>query len=163
VHLSYLQAFEDVNKRTARLTCNIPFIKGNLCPLSFTDVSQEDYFKALLYFYETNEVQPALELFEWAYKKSCEQYDVVKESLGDIDAYRIKYRAARKEAMGLVIRNDISGAKISAFLSRYCHDNQIEQPDKFIAMTIADLEQLHEGAIIGLGITEAMFKAWKRR
>ena len=78
VHLSYLQAFEDVNKRTARLTCNIPFIKGNLCPLSFTDVPQEDYFKALLYFYETNEVQPALELFEWAYKKSCEQYDVVK-------------------------------------------------------------------------------------
>lgn len=163
VHLSYLQAFEDVNKRTARLTCNIPFIKGNLCPLSFTDVPQEDYFKALLYFYETNEVQPALELFEWAYKKSCEQYDVVKESLGDIDAYRIKYRAARKEAMGLVIRNDISGAKISAFLSRYCHDQNIEQPDKFIAMTIADLEQLHEGAIIGLGITEAMFKAWKRR
>lgn len=163
MNLSYLQAFEDVNKRTARLTCNIPFIKNNLCPLSFTDVPQEDYFKALLYFYETNELMPALELFEWAYKKSCEQYDVVKASLGDIDAYRIKYRTARKEAMGLVIRNDINDAKISAFLSRYCYDHNIEQPDKFIAMTIADLEQLHEGAIIGLGITEAMFKAWKRQ
>ena len=33
VHLSYLQAFEDVNKRVARLAANIPLIKHNLCPL----------------------------------------------------------------------------------------------------------------------------------
>ncbi|OFZ16403.1 MAG: hypothetical protein A2X86_22055 [Bdellovibrionales bacterium GWA2_49_15] len=29
-HLSYMQAFEDVNKRTARLVANIPLIKTNL-------------------------------------------------------------------------------------------------------------------------------------
>ena len=33
VHLSYLQPFEDVNKRVARLAANIPLIKHNLCPL----------------------------------------------------------------------------------------------------------------------------------
>jgi hypothetical protein len=37
VHLSYLQAFEDVNKRTARLVANIPMVKENLRPLSFLD------------------------------------------------------------------------------------------------------------------------------
>lgn len=162
VHLSYLQAFEDVNKRTARLACNIPFIKQNLCPLSFIDVTQEDYFKALLYFYESNELRPFLELFEWAYKKSCEQYDVVKESMGEIDAYRILHRVARKEAMGLVIKNNVRNDKISMFLRTYCDEQKIELPDKFTAMTIADLAQLHEGAIVGLGITEAMFNEWKR-
>ncbi|MCX6129495.1 MAG: Fic family protein, partial [Proteobacteria bacterium] len=40
VHLSYLQAFEDVNKRTARLVANIPMIKKNLRPLSFIDVDK---------------------------------------------------------------------------------------------------------------------------
>lgn len=160
MHLSYLQAFEDVNKRTARLSCNIPFIRQNLCPMSFVDVPQEDYFKALLYFYETNELLPALELFEWAYKKSCEQYEVVKESLGEIDAYRIQHRAARKEAMGQIIRNNIIDKKLHEFLSDYCGENNIEQPEKFIAMTITDLMHLHEGAIIGLGVTEAMFKNW---
>lgn len=163
MHLSYLQAFEDVNKRTARLSCNIPFIKQNLCPLSFIDVPQEDYFKALLYFYETNELLPALELFEWAYRKSSEQYDVVKESLGEIDAYRIQHRAARKEAMGQVIRGNIGNEKLNEFLRGYCRENSIELPDKFIAMTAADLEQLHAGAIIGLGITEEMFKEWKKQ
>ena len=38
VHISYLQAFADVNKRTARLCANIPFITKNLVPLSFNDV-----------------------------------------------------------------------------------------------------------------------------
>lgn len=33
VHLPYLQPFIDVNKRTSRIAANIPFIKGNLCPL----------------------------------------------------------------------------------------------------------------------------------
>lgn len=37
--LPYLQPFDDVNKRVSRLAANIPFIKSNLSPLSFTDVS----------------------------------------------------------------------------------------------------------------------------
>ena len=56
VHLSYMQAFEDVNKRTARLVANIPLIKANLKPLSFTDVDQAAYVSALLGFYEKNDV-----------------------------------------------------------------------------------------------------------
>jgi len=160
MHLSYLQAFVDVNKRTARLTCNIPFIKKNLCPLSFVDVTPEDYFKALLYFYETNNFQPAIELYEWAYLRSCEQYDVVKESLGEIDSYRIQYRVARKEAMGLVIRENQKMDSVKDFLFEYCSKNEIPLPDKFVAMTINDLDCLHEGSIVGLGITEAMFRVW---
>lgn len=32
VHISYLQAFSDVNKRTARLASNIPLIRGDYVP-----------------------------------------------------------------------------------------------------------------------------------
>lgn len=98
VHLSYLQAFEDVNKRTSRLSCNIPFIKQNLCPLSFTDVSRDNYTAALLAIYEKNEIGPMLDLFYWAYVRSCKQYGVVKQSLGEIAAFRIQYRQQMKQA-----------------------------------------------------------------
>ena len=161
LHISYLQAFEDVNKRTARLSCNIPFIKHNLCPLSFIDVPQEDYFKALLYFYETNDVLPALELFEWAYLRSCEQYDVVKESLGEIDTYRVQYRSERKSVMGAIIRERVVGKGMELFLLEYCETHNIESPDKFISMTLNELQNLHSGAIIGLMVTEKSFKSWK--
>ena len=104
VHISYLQAFEDVNKRTSRLSCNIPFIKNNLCPLSFTDLSQDDYTAALLAIYERNNITPMIELYVWAYKRSCEQYGIVKQSIGEIDSYRIQYRQQRKEIMGVIIK-----------------------------------------------------------
>jgi len=38
-----LKPFDDVNKRVSRLGANIPFIKNNLSPLSFTDVPRSTY------------------------------------------------------------------------------------------------------------------------
>ena len=160
IHLSYLQAFADVNKRTSRLSCNIPFIKNNLCPLSFTDVSRDNYTAALLAIYEKNKVQPMLELFAWAYSRSCELYGVVKESLGEIDAFRIQYRQQRKAVMGQIIRQGLHGTEAEQFIMAYCRKQNIEDIDKFAAMTLADLGSLHAGAIIGLGITEAQFNIW---
>ena len=161
VHLSYLQAFEDVNKRTSRLSCNIPFIKENLCPLSFTDVSRDDYTAALLAMYEKNNIEPMLELYAWAYLRSCEQYGVVKKSLGEIDAFRIQYRQQRKEVMGLVVRNGLHAKKAEDYIENFCKQNGIDETAKFTAMTLADLSTLHAGAIIGLGITETQLEAWR--
>jgi len=160
VHLSYLQAFEDVNKRTSRLSCNIPFIQNNLCPLSFTDVARDDYTAALLAIYEKNEVGPMLELFVWAYSRSCEQYGVVKKSLGEIDAFRIQYRQQRKAVMGQIVKRGLHGSEAEALIENYCVKQNIEDIDKFTAMTLADLSTLHAGAIIGLGVTEAQLNDW---
>jgi Fic family protein len=41
VHISYLQAFVDVNKRTARLASIIPLIRGDYVPQSFVEVDQD--------------------------------------------------------------------------------------------------------------------------
>ena len=160
VHLSYLQAFEDVNKRTSRLSCNIPFIKNNLCPLSFTDVARDDYTAALLTIYEKNDTGPMLELFAWAYSRSCEQYGVVKKSLGEIDAFRIQYRQQRKAVMGQIVKHGLHGSAAKELIESYCQEQGIEDIDKFTAMTLADLSTLHAGAIIGLGITEAQLETW---
>lgn len=160
VHLSYLQAFEDVNKRTSRLSCNIPFIKENLCPLSFTDVSRDDYTAALLTVYEKNNIEPMLELYAWAYMRSCEQYGVVKKSLGEIDAFRIQYRQQRKEVMGMVVKKGFHGKKAEDLIEDFCQRHDIKDTAKFTAMTLADLSTLHAGAIIGLAITEAQLNKW---
>lgn len=160
VHLSYLQAFEDVNKRTSRLSCNIPFIKNNLCPLSFADVSKDDYTAALLAIYEKNDAQPMRELFAWAYSRSCKQYGLVRNSLGEIDAFRVQYRQQRKAIMGQIVRKDVHGSAAEKLIDEYCQDQGITDIDRFTAMTLADLSTLHTGAIIGLGITEAQLDMW---
>ncbi|WP_422409996.1 Fic family protein [Endozoicomonas sp. ALB122] len=160
VHLSYLQAFEDVNKRTSRLTCNIPFIKQNLCPLSFTDVPRDDYIAALLAIYEFNDISPMLDLFAWAYLRSCNQYEVVKKSLGEIDAFRVQHRQLRKQVMGQVIRDNLHRQDAAQLIEQFCLNNGIGDVERFMAMTMTDLNNLHAGAIIGLGISESQFYIW---
>jgi len=62
VHLSYLQAFIDVNKRTARLAANIPLVRHNLVPISFNDIAIDDYISALIACYELNQIGPLASL-----------------------------------------------------------------------------------------------------
>jgi Fic family protein len=66
VQLPYLQPFDDVNKRVSRLAANIPFIKGNLSPLSFIGVPRSSYTDAMLGVYELNKVGLLKDVFIWA-------------------------------------------------------------------------------------------------
>jgi len=82
VHIPYLQPFENVNKRVARLAANMPLFGQNLCPLSFTAVPKRLYIEGLLGVYERNEVALFKEIFLWAYRRSVSRYKVIQESLG---------------------------------------------------------------------------------
>ena len=71
--LSYIQPFSDGNKRTARITSNAILIANDYCPLSFRSVDSIDYKKAMLIFYEQNNLyafkQIFIEQFEFAVKE----------------------------------------------------------------------------------------------
>lgn len=61
--LSYIQPFEDGNKRTARLTGNAILMNGNCCPLSYRSINPSDYKKAVLLFYELNNISSFKQIF----------------------------------------------------------------------------------------------------
>ncbi len=63
VLLSYIQAFSDGNKRTARITSNAILIANGYCPLSFRSVDSVDYKKAMLIFYEQNNIYAFKQIF----------------------------------------------------------------------------------------------------
>ena len=71
--LSYIQPFSDGNKRTARITSNAILIANDYCPLSFRSIDSIDYKKAMLIFYEQNNLyafkQIFIEQFEFAVKE----------------------------------------------------------------------------------------------
>jgi Fic family protein len=56
VFLSYIQAFNDGNKRTARIVSNAILISKKYCPISFRTVDTIEYKKAMLVFYEQNNI-----------------------------------------------------------------------------------------------------------
>lgn len=61
--LSYIQAFADGNKRTARITSNAILIANRYCPISFRTVDSVDYKKAMLIFYEQNNISAFKKIF----------------------------------------------------------------------------------------------------
>lgn len=66
--ISYIQPFEDGNKRTSRLVGNALLIAYNYCPLSYRSADEIEYKKAIILFYE----QHSLAMFK---KMFIEQYE----------------------------------------------------------------------------------------
>jgi Fic family protein len=72
VLISYIQPFEDGNKRTARIISNAILMNEGFCPISFRTIDSIEYKKAMLVFYEQNNITPFkmifVEQFEFAAK-----------------------------------------------------------------------------------------------
>lgn len=63
VLISYIQPFMDGNKRTARIVSNALLIHYKHCPISFRTVDSIDYKKAMLLFYEQNNLSAFKQIF----------------------------------------------------------------------------------------------------
>jgi Fic family protein len=74
--LSYIQFFEDGNKRTARLTANAILLANHAAPLSYRSVDEVTYRESMLVFYETHSLMPLKKLFTAQYLFATEHYGV---------------------------------------------------------------------------------------
>lgn len=72
--LSYIQAFNDGNKRTARIVGNAILMSERRCPLSFRTVKAIDYKMAMLLFYEQNNISEFKKIFIDQYDYAVNRY-----------------------------------------------------------------------------------------
>jgi len=72
--ISYIQPFEDGNKRASRLLGNAILLANNACPLSYRSVNEADYKKAVIIFYEQNSARFFKELFIEQFKFAVGNY-----------------------------------------------------------------------------------------
>ncbi len=72
--ISYIQPFIDGNKRTARIVCNAILLHFKYCPLSFRTVDTIDYKKAILLFYEINNLSAFKKIFIEQYAFAVNTY-----------------------------------------------------------------------------------------
>lgn len=74
VLLSYIQPFNDGNKRTARIICNAILISNQYCPVSFRTIDAVEYKKAMLIFYEQNTISVFKKLFIEQFRFAVKTY-----------------------------------------------------------------------------------------
>lgn len=164
IQLSYMQVFEDVNKRTARLVANIPLIKKNYRPLSFTDVNKDAYVKALLGVYEKNNISLICDLYIWAYKRSSQRYSAVQQSMGEPNSIKLKYRELIREIVRKIVIEKIGQAHIVLKIKNLLQAEGLTENERKEIFEIIELEiySLHEGNIARFKIRPSEFQAWKR-
>jgi len=162
VHIPYLQPFDDVNKPVSRLAANLPLNKHNLAPLAFVDVPNDLYVKGTLGVYELNRVELFKDVFMWAYERSAFRYAALRQSIGEPDPFRLKYR---EHIRGLV--TEIVSSAMTPDAAQKLIDikaAQISQIDrgKFVEAVDTELLSLHEGNFARYWIRPSQFKEWEK-
>ncbi len=160
VHISYLQAFADVNKRLARLAANIPLIKNNLVPQSFNDVEREEYTSAIIAIYELQDIHPLLDLYAFSYMRTCAMYDSTVKIIG-FDEVRARYRQERRSIIRNIILSGLTGQKMQDFILFQIQKLVREEEQKAVQEDIAeDLREIDQSRLAGLGVTLKEFQDW---
>jgi Fic/DOC family len=161
VQLPYLQPFDDVNKRVSRLAANIPFIKGNLSPLSFAEVPRQIYTEAVLGIYELTRIDLLKDVFIWAYEQSAARYAAVRQILGEPDPFRLHYREQLRELIADLVRSRVARKDAVARIAHWSK-KEIDPKDRrrFTQIAEAALTSLHEGNFARYRIRPLEFAAW---
>lgn len=155
VNLAYLQPFADGNKRTSRLSANMPLMLYNCAPLSFLDVERSDYATAMLGVYEQRNVAAAVDLFEFIYRRSIQKYSVLRASVSAPDPIRTKYRQTLNELMQFVV---FHGRTLEAAFA----DVQVDAADSAALRLIAntELDQLEPYNCARYNLARGMTQRW---
>lgn len=161
VHLPYLQPFDDVNKRVSRLSANIPFIKANYSPLSFTDVPDDLYTQGMMGVYELNDVGLLKDVFIWGYERSAARYAVVRQSLGEPDPFRLKYRKEIRETINAIIVRIMNSKMASDFIRLRAVDLPAADQTSFIGAAETELLALHDGNFARYRVSPKEFRRWR--
>ncbi len=160
VHIAYLQAFIDVNKRTSRLAANIPLISNNLSPLSFNDVKNQDYIDCMITIYEQNETLPLAELYVWSYTRSAKLYRITAESMS-IDIIKATLRKEIRQVIADVVNNSVHGEQLYDYVNGQAQNLVPEEHrKKFIRDVLEELSTLEAYKIAGMGISRKQFDNW---
>jgi Fic family protein len=163
VHLPYLQPFDDVNKRVSRLAANIPLIKQNLSPLSFVDVPKRNYVDALLGVYELNRTELLRDVYKWAYERSAARYASIRQSLGEPDPFRLKYRQLLYDTVAEVVRLPMDRKAAAEFIKSQAKAFVRPQDnERFVEIADAEVLALHEGNIARYRLRPSEFTRWRQ-
>jgi hypothetical protein len=157
--ISYLQYFVDVNKRTGRLTANIPLLKAGMAPLSFLNMDKTEYTRGLLSFYELGRTDVIAAAYRQGYLASASRYDAYvgrDQHLIEVEArYRPEKAAAVRE---YVLKSLDEGAKLGRdFFDDWFGDVVDEDRDTLRDLVWQNIDSLQEGNHVVFGISRKKF------
>ena len=130
-------------------------------PISFIGVPDDIYIQGLLGVYELNKTELLKDVFLWACARSADRYAQVRQTLGEPDPFRVKYRPVLQSLITEILSQGMSPGEASFVIkARALHVPQ-QDHGRFIEMVETELMSLHEGNFARYRISPSEFKKWQ--
>ncbi len=158
-HLPYLQPFQDCNKRTARMACNLPLINAGITPISWmsSTTHKEGYVNGTVAVYELNDTTLLANVFVENFMRSAEIFDVIR-------------RDRQPNTIGARYHDELKGYIRGIILNGNSHVAQVPERVKpesvadFVLFAQAELDSIKTHPMVGIayGISPHATSAWIR-
>lgn len=103
------------------------------------------------------------DIFAWAYERSCAQYIVVRDAVGQPDPFRLAYRAALREVVRDIVQRGALPEPVVLREWAVEHAIPAEDVDAFVDTARGELLDLHEGSFQRYRLRPSEFHAWVAR
>ncbi|MET4037663.1 MULTISPECIES: hypothetical protein [unclassified Bradyrhizobium] len=135
-----------MNKPVSRLAANIPLIKRKLAPLSFADVPRQTYTEAVLGAYELKKIDLLRDAFIWRYERSAARCAAVRQSLGEPNPFRLRYREQFRELIAELVRARGGRRDVATRIAAWSEKEIVpDGREHFAEIAAAELIGPHEG------------------
>lgn len=155
VHMPYLQPFEDCNKRTSRMSCNVPLLMGGVTPISWMDVVERprDYTDAVLAVYEHNDTLLLADVFVDCFMRSAERFSLLQRQKAP-DPVATRYRQEIKTAIRAQVLDGIEMIPPTI--------DPADTPD-FIQYVDREIKAMSQNEMLGVryGLTPSTIARWR--
>ncbi|WP_153306815.1 hypothetical protein [Desulfonatronum thioautotrophicum] len=104
----------------------------------------------------------SMNVFVWAYERSCARYSAMRKSLGQPDPFRLRYRDLLAEVVTGVVRSRKDKKNAAAYIQQMARQ-RVNQEDvmRFIEIAETELMSLHEGNIARYRLRPLEYTAWR--
>ena len=86
----------------------------------------------------------------------------MRQSLGDPDPFRMRYRALLSEIVGEIVRDSMNKKVAAAFIKQRAYDKiSPEDQARFIELVETEIMNLHEGNIARYRLRPSEFQTWQ--
>src|SRR5690606_16857498 len=97
----------------------------------------------------------------WAYERSAARYAALRQSLGEPDPFRLKYREPIRTLITQVVSQAMDSNTASEAITSYAAQIPDTDRSKFIEAVETELLSLHEGNFARYWIRPSEFRRWK--
>jgi len=115
----------------------------------------------MLGVYEQNDVSLLKDVFLWAYERSASRYAVIRQSLGEPDPFKLKYRTQIRELISGIILQSLNSKDAGEVIRRNAQRLPDADQEQFIEAVETEMLALHDGNFARYRVSPKEFERWK--